>query len=196
MPHSCDQCGEPVVGRSDKKQCSVGCKRQAKREYDKAHHIANRESKIATACEWQRLNRERKQAYDAEYRERTRDKRLELKRIHSRQAWEENPDLMRERGRATNARRRALLAGAGAFEITRKDRLKALARYRGCCAYCGEDLNGRLEWDHVIPISRGGTDGVGNLLPACVDCNRSKAHRFISEWRLRKPVPRQSLTTQ
>ena len=31
-----------------------------------------------------------------------------------------------------------------------------------------------LEVDHVIPISRGGTDDISNLKTACFKCNRGK----------------------
>ena len=34
-----------------------------------------------------------------------------------------------------------------------------------------------------IPISRGGSHGVGNLLPACERCNKSKATKLLIEWR-------------
>lgn len=187
---ACLQCDGPVVGRSDKKHCSPECKRLAKREYDRAHHIVNREKKVTVACEWQRANRERKQAYDAEYRERTREHRLQQKRIQSREAWVKYPERMRERAKATEARRRAQAVGSGVFDVTPRDRARALARSGGRCVYCADNLGDRVEWDHVVPISRGGSEGIGNLVPSCRDCNRSKAHRFVSEWRMGKTVPR------
>ncbi len=48
------------------------------------------------------------------------------------------------------------------------------------CAYCGV-RGGRLECDHVIPISRGGTNEVDNLVTACCDCNRSKRAKLLEE---------------
>lgn len=50
------------------------------------------------------------------------------------------------------------------------------------CGYCGE-RGGRLECDHVIPVSRGGSDHHSNLLTACFQCNRSKWARLPEEWR-------------
>jgi len=54
----------------------------------------------------------------------------------------------------------------------------------GYCWHCGKKLaftnygerwsKGGWEIDHSIPLSRGGTDGLNNLVPACVECNRSK----------------------
>ena len=32
-------------------------------------------------------------------------------------------------------------------------------------------------WDHIIPVSRGGTNDLSNIQPACVACNSSKHDR-------------------
>ncbi|WP_459650225.1 HNH endonuclease [Kitasatospora sp. Ki12] len=51
------------------------------------------------------------------------------------------------------------------------------------CFYC--DGPGPLEADHVVPVSRGGLDGPGNLVPACSACNVSKSNRpavFFTPW--------------
>jgi hypothetical protein len=50
------------------------------------------------------------------------------------------------------------------------------------CAYCGE-RGGKLECDHIIPHSRGGSDEMGNLTTACFSCNRSKRAKTPEEWR-------------
>lgn len=49
------------------------------------------------------------------------------------------------------------------------------------CSYCGEH-GGRLECDHIIPVSRGGGHGLENLTTACFACNRSKKDKMLSEW--------------
>lgn len=45
--------------------------------------------------------------------------------------------------------------------------------FRGCCAYCG-DSSSNLHADHVIPLSVGGANDYGNVLPACSRCNLAK----------------------
>lgn len=51
----------------------------------------------------------------------------------------------------------------------------------GCCVYCGSA--GPLEPDHVIPVTRGGSNGIGNIVPSCRRCNGAKgadtAYEFI-----------------
>ena len=62
---ACPICGSEVTGRRDKVHCSAGCRKAAKSEYDKLYYIKNADKKIKAACEWQAVNREHKQAYDA-----------------------------------------------------------------------------------------------------------------------------------
>jgi len=49
------------------------------------------------------------------------------------------------------------------------------------CAYCGYPYP--TEVDHVMPVSRGGTDEPSNLAPACEPCNREKLDSTPEEWR-------------
>lgn len=53
------------------------------------------------------------------------------------------------------------------------------------CVYCGSPK--RLECDHVIPLSRGGTNDITNLASACYLCNRDKADLLLDEWQGRGP---------
>ncbi len=53
-----------------------------------------------------------------------------------------------------------------------------LMEYGHRCAYCGtlesNTVEGKLTVDHVIPISKGGTNYIDNLVPACSLCNNEK----------------------
>ncbi|MEU1554296.1 HNH endonuclease [Streptomyces scabiei] len=49
------------------------------------------------------------------------------------------------------------------------------------CAYCGTPDPWTV--DHIHPRSRGGSDRIRNLVPACMRCNREKANRTVAEWR-------------
>jgi 5-methylcytosine-specific restriction endonuclease McrA len=55
-----------------------------------------------------------------------------------------------------------------------KIRERILIRDAYLCQYCGNDAT---TVDHVIPISKGGTDEPDNLLAACSRCNYSKGNR-------------------
>lgn len=59
-----------------------------------------------------------------------------------------------------------------------------LSSVNGCrkarCAYCGT-TNGPIEVEHIVPLSRGGTDAQSNLTLACTACNRRKGDRTPDE---------------
>lgn len=61
---------------------------------------------------------------------------------------------------------------------------KALFRRDGhICLYCGEKFpRSLLTRDHVIPMSRGGTDSWENVVTACFRCNNHKGNRTPQEW--------------
>ena len=56
------------------------------------------------------------------------------------------------------------------------------ARDDYCCQYCGRHrgrLRGRqfLTRDHILPLSRGGTNSWGNVVTSCSPCNNCKGNR-------------------
>lgn len=61
-------------------------------------------------------------------------------------------------------------------------RMAVFARDNFTCTYCG-DRGGRLECDHVHPVSRGGSNEMDNLTTACFPCNRSKRDKTMHEWK-------------
>lgn len=61
-------------------------------------------------------------------------------------------------------------------------RMEALVHYGHRCIYCGAtSKDAKLQVDHVIPVSRGGTNEMGNLVVACRACNIGKGKRMLLE---------------
>ena len=55
-------------------------------------------------------------------------------------------------------------------------------RDRHLCAYCGREFSSqRLTRDHVIPISKGGSDTWTNVVAACMPCNQKKGARLLEK---------------
>ncbi len=69
--------------------------------------------------------------------------------------------------------------------LVKLSELKAL--HSRPCIYCGSKK--QIEIDHVIPIARGGRHSIGNLVPACRTCNRSKTDYLVMEWRKKRETP-------
>ena len=59
-----------------------------------------------------------------------------------------------------------------------------LERDGRACVYCG--ANKLLEGDHIVPLSRGGSNALTNLATACRPCNLSKASSTLQEWHTRR----------
>lgn len=57
-------------------------------------------------------------------------------------------------------------------------------RDESICQYCGTEAQvGHV--DHVIPLSRDGTDTIDNLVWSCRPCNLSKNNKLLDEWEYR-----------
>jgi hypothetical protein len=59
---------------------------------------------------------------------------------------------------------------------------KLFRRDRNLCAYCGQCYEDQgLEREHILPLSRGGTDSWMNVVTSCRSCNQRKAGRMPEE---------------
>lgn len=172
-------------------------KRAYKSEYDAANKERYAEYRTATAATrkvqraaYYRANRDKIMAQVKAYTDANYEKVLAYHAGHYAsnkekvKAWaiawrKNNRDRIRHIG---NARRVRKLNNGGSHtfeELTAK--FEALGN---ACFYCGK--GGPISIDHDVPISRGGSDDISNILPACKSCNSSKnaktAKEFI-EWR-------------
>lgn len=56
-----------------------------------------------------------------------------------------------------------------------------LKRDNYTCTYCG--CRGvKMEIDHIVPVSKGGTNDIGNLTTACGPCNRKKSNKPLMDF--------------
>lgn len=139
----------------------------------KAYRERNKESIKAQMADNYQRNRETRLKYSQEHKKPYTEKQ----RINSKIWRANNKPLMAAYQRARTARKQ----NNDSRTISKKELEKL---YKNACFYCGS--KGPIELDHVIPIIRGGRHAIGNLVAACISCNRSKHKWFIMEWRLRK----------
>lgn len=92
--------------------------------------------------------------------------------------------------RAAKARRRARERGAAGtytwVEVTR-----IWVSINRCCAYCDQPTTD-YEPDHVVPLSKGGSNSITNVVPSCQRCNGDKRDLSLTEWyddRARRQLP-------
>ena len=69
------------------------------------------------------------------------------------------------------------------WPIKKRDFIKWYWAYE--CAYCGlfcGENSSNLQIDHIVARSRGGSNHVSNLIPACVSCNKRKGCQTLSDF--------------
>ena len=66
--------------------------------------------------------------------------------------------------------------------ISKKMRFEVFKRDRFTCQYCGRMApDVVLEVDHIKPVAKGGKNEILNLVTSCMDCNRGKSDKELSD---------------
>ena len=67
-------------------------------------------------------------------------------------------------------------------QLSKKMRFEVFKRDSFTCQYCGASApEAILEVDHIVPVAKGGTNDILNLVTSCRDCNRGKSARELSD---------------
>lgn len=74
-------------------------------------------------------------------------------------------------------KRRAHKKNNGGVDFTREEWDALCNKYGNKCLACGNA--GKLTIDHVVPLSRGGSNSIDNIQPLCLGCNLSKHDKII-----------------
>jgi 5-methylcytosine-specific restriction endonuclease McrA len=100
----------------------------------------------------------------------------QCKRCHSETSIRtRDPDLHRKSKRRHEASRRASKARVGCWPLSESS-LAALARIQGSrCLECAKSHD--LQWDHIVPLAKGGCHALWNLQLLCRKCNEIKQAR-------------------
>jgi 5-methylcytosine-specific restriction endonuclease McrA len=156
------------------------CKECAKSYYDQTRERINANNRIRYEAnkysinEYQRTyyvkNKAKINAKNRSYYARNIDKEIERR--------EKYYQTHKEQSKNKYHVRRARLLNNGIYLVKEKE-IKRLTESN--CFYCG--AKDSIQIDHIVPISRGGSHSIGNLIPACAKCNLSKHNKFIVEWK-------------
>jgi len=153
--------------------------------------------------------REAKRLGNQRYRDRLKaeggDRQEEMRRRHvernrrwrteSEESWRATIQRYRAsakgklQNRVNHNRRRAAKENVHAARYSRKDLRSRLAEFDNKCVYCAKAITTENlhNWDHFIPLSKGGCDTIGNLVLACRFCNGSKKDRDPETWYFSQP---------
>jgi len=138
-------------------------------------YAANPESKKQRSQKYRELNREYYRAYSERYGKQYRANNPEKLRAKARRLYHADPGKFRE----YQSRRKALKLNAKTERINFK---KILHAADGVCGICKQpfDLFG-IDFDHIVPLSRGGTHTTNNMQATHSRCNRSKGAKTPEE---------------
>ena len=163
----CKQCA--IEGMKNYRSQNIGRSSACARNY----YWNNREKIAAKYL----LNKAQANEYARKYQAENADKILEVRRKHR----SENPDQYAAYGRARRARER----GADGSH-TAEDVRKILENQKNLCAACTKKLimsgSGKYQVDHVVPLSKGGSDWPHNLQILCPSCNHRKHAKDPFDW--------------
>ncbi len=79
----------------------------------------------------------------------------------------------------TTSKKIAQKNGFGSRHIKDKTKKEIFERDGGCCKECKSDQN--IEYDHILPVSAGGSSEKENIQLLCRSCNRRKRARITAE---------------
>jgi 5-methylcytosine-specific restriction endonuclease McrA len=106
------------------------------------------------------------------------DKNKDVLNEQKKEYYTKNKDYFYEK---TKSRRAKKLNATGKY--TKEDVLNLLIKQNYKCKYCGCDIKEYYEVDHIIPLSKGGSNWPDNLCIACRYCNRSKGNKTLEEFK-------------
>lgn len=87
-----------------------------------------------------------------------------------------SPDKYRANYRRYEHRKREAPGGHTSAE------LETLKRTQKGCWWCGKPITDQHHIDHVVPLSRGGSNDISNLRVTCPPCNARKKDKLPAEF--------------
>ena len=156
--------------------------RESLRQQSKSYYYANKSRMADNYKKWVAKNPDRRKATTRKSQIKRRDKHASYMREYRKKKPE-----MRKEWAIKNPEKQA------AIYITRRSRKRSLRNWaittkeiiairKLNCIYCGAKEH--IQVDHIVPLARGGQHRIGNLAPACRECNLSKKDKFVMEWKI------------
>ena len=135
---------------------------------------------------WYLNNKKRKTERMHQQYEDNRDKRIEQGRLWRAANRERMLELLRryckehpEAYKTAHAKRRAQIANSVGNFTSEEFKLLCEA-FENKCVYCMQRVP--LGPDHVVPLSKGESNNISNIVPACTACNRRKHTMTYDEY--------------
>lgn len=138
-----------------------------KRESNRLYREANRAELAWKSSQYYAQHREERLAYHKKYNQTERGIIAKRVRSHNRRA-------LKKQAKGSHT-------AAQLYELYQKQ--------EGKCFYCKKELgHSRNSWhgDHYIPLSKGGSNDISNIVIACPTCNHKKNAKLPDEWEAKR----------
>lgn len=194
----CVKCGSDVryihQGRCVKCRRKAGNQwKQENKEHLQQYYEENKERISEYHKEWYQENKENIQEQRKEYYRNTKDERSNYhrkwylkNRKHKLQQNKEWRDNNLEKQKVYVHKRRKLIEQNGG-DYTEEDWIDLCEYYNYTCLRCGNN-SVPMTVDHIIPLSKGGSNNIWNIAPLCFSCNSSKNNKII-DYRPKEDIP-------
>jgi 5-methylcytosine-specific restriction endonuclease McrA len=162
----------------------------------RAWYVRNREKQVAYSRKWRAENPDKHRLYKQEWNKRNPDKVKQMQKRFR----EKDPERFKSSVDASKAKKPehyklnlAKWKRANPYKVKALWNKRRLAKnesldnftadewqtlkdaYDNTCLCClKQEPDVQLTADHVVPVSKGGTNGIGNIQPLCKDCNCRK----------------------
>jgi len=199
----CGICGKDIEkAHFNKKYCSDSCKKQARKE-SQSKYKKSEKGKISNE-KW--VKSDKRKENECGYRKEPRYKKLSVIRVRKYnqrhpEKYQANQlkEKLRKRWLTNEARKKNKVSSKKYFQtpkgkqarkngkairrmrektgkVTAREWEEKLKEFNHSCAYCG--AKEKIEQDHIIPLSKGGTHEIKNIQPLCRSCNAKKSDKL------------------
>ena len=128
---------------------------------------------------WRENNQEYRKEYNKKHYENNKEAILKQQKEYA-----QTPEGKAAKARTNHKRRLKVRDNGGTWTLEEWNSCLAYFDYKD--AYTGEPLT-TTEMEHVIPVSKGGTTYIYNIVPANGPTNRSKGKKDLFEWYSQQP---------
>lgn len=166
-------------------------------ECRKAWRDARKDKQKELHANWREQNRDHVREYSLAQYYQNRDDNLARRRVRQRERWQNDPAYRARKNAEKKARyythpefnkkrkawsvvtshRRRMRVRGTASHFSQAEWRALCTKYNHCCLCCGQQKP--LSPDHVVPIARGGLNGIDNIQPLCRQCNQAKGTKTI-----------------
>lgn len=168
----CKNCRKEFLNNHGNRKYCFDCpvsKRKYVKEYYKFWRRKNRKKCVEYSLKWRDRNKEKYRKYRKRYFSTTKGKKLHLEQNKK---WRKKyPEKRRHQSSLEYAREKN---AKGSHVLEEWQILKGLYQYK--CAICGKKK--KLSKDHIVPLSKDGTNYISNIQPACNPCNSRKNNKI------------------